>query len=430
MVEHGDLLHYLNMKCMNNILLIYPKPSLDKNPRFGFSVQLLQLATILKTNKANVFYLDYSYKEYYAENLIHYININNIDTIITEIDTFALKRSENLNNALEILKLAKDNNVKTMAFGYSCIMDSDSILYADYVVKANPLIEIPKLIFESPNIPNISNYDTLPYPDRDLLLTNDFFAKNNSSTLIKTAEGCLNSCIFCQRRGWQNSYKKHSIDYVIKEFTYLKEKHYKNVWINDENFTFDIYRAKKILRELINNSLTNKMKISISSWSKIDKEFLDLFKKANGSIISMGIESANEKILEYYKKKIDLNKTKELIDYADSIGIYMVGNFIIGAPMESEETIEKTFSFIFDSKLDQVNIKILDYMIGSILYEKLNKKDKHHYFACAENKLCKFPLQDLINIKNNFLNKFYKMNQNRLKEKIIKFGEPYYQIKY
>ncbi len=415
---------------MNNILLVYPKPSLDKNPRFGFSMQLLQLASVLKMNNATVFYLDYSYEEYSKETLIHYINENHVDIVITEIDTFALKRSENLSNAIEILKLAKNNNIKTMAFGYSCIMDSDSIFYADYVVKANPLIEIPKLIFESPNMPNKNNYDTLPYPDRDLLLTNDFFAKNNNSTLIRTAEGCLNSCIFCQRRGWQNSYKKHSIDYVIKEFTYLKEKHYKNVWINDENFTFDINRAKKILVKLINNSLTDEMKISISSWSKIDKEFLDLFKEAKGSIISMGIESANDEILDFYEKRIDLNKIKELIDYADSIGIYMVGNFIIGAPMESEKSIENTFSYISDSKLDQVNIKILDYMIGSVLYERLAKKEKHHYFACSENGLCQFPLQDLINLKNNFLAKFYRKNQNRLKEKIIKFGEPYYQIKY
>ena len=86
------------------------------------------------------------------------------------------------------------------------------------------------------------------------------------------------------------------------------------------------------------------MKISISSWTNIDFEFLKLAKKANISIISMGIESANEEILDFYRKKINLEQTKELIAFADSIGIYMVGNFIIGAPMETFKTISNTFN--------------------------------------------------------------------------------------
>lgn len=414
---------------MNNILLVYPKPKYDKNPRFGFSIQLLQISSILRDNGCNVFYIDYSYKDYNQAEFIRFIDDNEIEAIIVEIDSFALKRSENGINAFELLKISRKKGIKTIAFGYDCIMDSESISYADHIVTDSPFDNIPSILGVDLNGTCYNTYyDSLPYPDREILFTNKFFQNNRTSTLIRTAEGCLNSCTFCQRRGWQNGYKKHSIEYVIQEFRHLKKQGYVNVWISDENFTFDLSRAKSILRKLIDEKITVGMKISISSWTNIDFEFLQLAKKANISIISMGIESANENILDFYDKKINLLHTKDLIEYADSIGIYTVGNFIIGAPMETVDTISKTFSFINESRLDQVNIKILDYMIGSKLYETLGEKSAHHYFACSENGLCSFSLSELTKLRDDFLKSFYASKQCRLKEKIKKYGLPYYPI--
>ena len=229
-----------------------------------------------------------------------------------------------------------------------------------------------------------------------------FFIKNKYSTLIEMSQGCLNTCSFCQRKAWNNEYKTHSLEYIISEFYVLHRNQFKNIWIVDDNFTFDLDRAKKILMEIINNKLSIGMKIAISSWSKIDEEFLDIAKMANISIISIGIESANSEILKFYKKDINLERISKLIDYADSIGIFVVGNFIIGAPMETKLSIQETFDFISKSKLDQVNIKILDYMIGSELYKQLEFKEKHHYFSCSENGLCNFKLQELIDMKQSF----------------------------
>ena len=62
---------------------------------------------------------------------------------------------------------------------------------------------------------------------------------------------------------------------------------------------------------------------------------------------SFGIESGVSDILEFYKKQIDLDKATEIIQYADSIGIYTVGNFILGAPSENENSIQKTCSYFY-----------------------------------------------------------------------------------
>lgn len=78
-------------------------------------------------------------------------------------------------------------------------------------------------------------------------------------------------------------------------------------------------------------------------------------------------------------------------------------------------------------KLDQVNIKTLDFMIGSELYNSLDK-DKYsdiHYLCCLETGLGRLPLRDLKIMKNNFLKEYYANNKDRLFEKIKQFGQPY-----
>ncbi len=209
---------------------------------------------------------------------------------------------------------------------------------------------------------------------------------------------------------------------------YIKNSQYTNIWITDDNFTFNLKRAKNLLYELINKRLTENMKIVCSSWTKIDKEFLVLAKQANITTISFGIESTSQKILNFYKKDIDLERTKKIIEYANQIGLFTVGNFIVGAPMETEETINNTFQYATDTPFDQVNIKTLDYMAGSELYSSLPKEItdlKRHLFACKENNLNKFSITELRNKINNFKKIFILSRKSVIKKKIYTHGLPY-----
>ena len=170
------------------------------------------------------------------------------------------------------------------------------------------------------------------------------------------------------------------------------------------------------------------MKISCSSWTKIDEEFLDIAKSANVSIISFGIESANIEILKFYNKKIDLKEVNKLISYADKIGLYTVGNFIIGSPMETKQTIENTFKYALQTPFDQVNLKILDYMAGSELFENLpaeQRGDRRHIFACKENGLNNFSINEIKEQITLFKQYFSINRREKLKNKVKKCGQPY-----
>jgi hypothetical protein len=117
-----------------------------------------------------------------------------------------------------------------------------------------------------------------------------------------------------------------------------------------------------------------------------------------------------------------------MIRYANSIGIFTIGNFIIGAPMETVETINETFSFIKECSFDQINIKTLDYMIGSELYSSTDTsitRGSTHIFACKELGLNSFTLEELGSIKKSFMHIYYKDRKQEIAEKIDKYGTPF-----
>lgn len=411
-----------------NILFIYPKPDQLKKPRFGFSYEMLIFATIF-SKYHNVYIKDFSCEYYDMNELVSFVIKKNIDIVFIECDSYALKRSQNILHAIDIMN-ALNKYAKIIAYGNYCYIKKINFSNATFTIvdnEVNKFIEYVNYLEGYNHIPYITKYDNLPYIDRNILLKIPYYKENKKNTLLQTSKGCENTCTFCQRKGWQSYYTAHSDYYVLNEIRELRKEGYQNIWIIDENFTFNLNRAKRLLKSIIKESLHENMNFFISSWTNIDKEFLDLAKNSNIKIISFGIESSNKEILKFYKKNIDIDSIPNIVQYANSIGIFTVGNFIIGAPMETEETIKETFSFIKKCEFDQVNIKNLDYMIGSNLYETLDEKlkEKDHIFACLENGLNNLKLNEIKNKKEKFLLEYYKLHRPLIEKKIRLYGMPF-----
>lgn len=430
---------------MANVLLIYPEPEIIKDSRFGFSLNLLYLSSILKQTGHQVVFKDYSVERIETRVLKQILKVT--DVAIIEFDSFPLKRSLNVHNGELLAELIKANSkdIKTIAIGNDCILYPRSIPNIDYTflmeaekaihVVVECLVNGKKIDEHNLSRMTLEQLDDLPCPDRKILSsyaehggTISKKPKLAKSTLIQTSRGCRNTCRFCQRKGWADTYREHSVDYVVREFREIAANNYVNVWICDDNFTFNLKRAKTILKRLVSERLTEGMYIALSSWTNIDYEFLDLAKKANVSVISMGVESASQDILDFYMKNIDLKKTQELISFADQLGLYTVGNFIIGAPMETEETINETFEYAMRVPFDQVNVKVLDYMLGAELYKSLPdhlKTDERHIFACKENGLNEFTLDYLKMRIAKFQEQFYLQRKSYFFTKVNRDGFPY-----
>jgi len=415
---------------MTNITVIYPQPNEYKEPRFGFSYDWATLGTVLHCALLR----DYSVTPFDQDIFVMELQDNNIQIAIIEFDSFALKRSENILHGQELINIIQQTNphIKIIAYGHYPCITKQNIEGADITIRENNL----NVIFEAihtlrPDLLSLIRFDTFddfPIIDRPFLNRSiPYFEQHRKSTLVQTAVGCENTCIFCQRKSWQQKFMIHSDSYIFIEFEELQKQGIANLWITDENFTFDLTRAKRILTEFVAREITIDMNICISSWTNIDDKFLDIAKTANIKTISFGIETGNTDIQRFYRKNINLQKVKAVMQYADKIGIYTIGNFILGAPMETKETIKHTFDFIRECNFDAINCKILAYMRGAELFSNLPiaLQNQACVFACKENGLCNFPLLDLESIKNEFLQQYYLERKDYLKWKIDKFGVPY-----
>lgn len=93
-----------------NILMIYPKPDKFKKPRFGFSYEMLIISTVL-SKYHNVSIKDFSCEHFDMHNFMGYVSGEHFDLALVECDSYALKRSQNVLHAAEIIDVLNKYNL-------------------------------------------------------------------------------------------------------------------------------------------------------------------------------------------------------------------------------------------------------------------------------------------------------------------------------
>ena len=116
--------------------------------------------------------------------------------------------------------------------------------------------------------------------------------------------------------------------------------------IEDDSFTLKRIHAVSVCEEILRRkikihwSLPNGVRID-----KLDPELLRLMKKSGCYYIALGIESANQRILDMIKKRLDKNVVRKVVTMVNDSGIEGVGFFMIGLPTETREEIMETINF-------------------------------------------------------------------------------------
>ncbi len=111
----------------------------------------------------------------------------------------------------------------------------------------------------------------------------------------------------------------------------------------------------------------------------IDSELLSLLKELNVIRISLGIESASQRILDYYKDStLTIEEVQRALDLCAENGISVEASFILGAPEETAEDLLSTYTFIFDNykkgKIDFAPVTILTPYPGTKLWQYVEEK--------------------------------------------------------
>lgn len=266
----------------------------------------------------------------------------------------------------------------------------------------------------------IDNLDKLPFPSRHLVEKYDYGKFPFGLTLKKkvtssiTSRGCPFHCRFCTRYsnvldGW--GFRQRTPQNVLQEFETLIG-HYGSMLIVDDSFLADKKRAHAIFDGLISMGSDIDLHIVGTRVDYADKDLYKKMKQAGVKMVTYGIESGNQDVLDFYDKRVTVKQIRDTVQLAREMNFFTVATFIIGAPIETEEHIKNTIKFACSLPLDVALFGALGYMRGSQLWDEAVKnnllsKDSEGVLADSRKGLGNFTLEELITYGSEAFQRFY-----------------------
>jgi radical SAM superfamily enzyme YgiQ (UPF0313 family) len=90
--------------------------------------------------------------------------------------------------------------------------------------------------------------------------------------------------------------------------------------------------------------------------------------------IKYGMESADQNLLNFCKKNMDLDKAYRIIKVTKKLGIKVHLTFCLGLPGETRQTIQKTISFIQEVQPDSLQFSFATPFPGTEYFAYLEQK--------------------------------------------------------
>ncbi len=229
-------------------------------------------------------------------------------------------------------------------------------------------------VMHNPDRPTIQDLDSLPHVtdvyrrDLDVRRYNVPFLLHPFVSLY-TTRGCPAQCTFCL---WPQTlsghpWRKRSTDDVAREMAKAKEywPYVKEFFFDDDTFNLQKARTVELCAKLKPLGLT----WSCTSRVTTDFETLKAMKEAGCRLLIVGYESGDQQILKNIKKGATIERARQFTKDCHKLGLVVHGDFIIGLPGESRETIKNTIKFAKELDVETIQVSVAHAYPGTELHE-------------------------------------------------------------
>jgi anaerobic magnesium-protoporphyrin IX monomethyl ester cyclase len=410
------------------VSLINPSPNEDisetiKGKASWPPLGILYLASVLKRNNYDVSVLDMPAKGYSIEDTVRWVEHEDPDVLGFSTHSMTGRCAASISDRVK----EWNPNVLNVFGSFYATFNADRILRkypsVDIVVrgegeetilelvksvdKGSPLEKVAglnyrekKLVKRTPDRPLIEDVDSIPFPDRTLLEEEYHSTISGVSIAIKKftsvlhSRGCVHNCKFCccnqfSRGRWRD----RSIDNTVEELSMLQDEGYQQFIFVDDTFTLNPNKTIKLCRNMRKEGID-------MEWiceGRVDSGSHEMFRemvRTGCKIMYFGIESANQRILDYYDKKITPQQTEDAVRKARRAGIdLIVGTFILGGPDETREEIQNTLDFAQKLPMDIPQFNILGAHPGMQIWTEMKQKgyideEEHWETGIDVSKIC------------------------------------------
>jgi hopanoid biosynthesis associated radical SAM protein HpnJ len=306
---------------------------------------------------------------------------------------------------VKIAEMMKDANPKLkVAFvGPPATVDPEGTLRAskaiDFVVRrefdrqivdyanGKALAELPGVSYRvngsfahTPDGPAIENLDELPWVtktykrDLDITRYNVPFLLNPFISFY-TSRGCPAMCTFCL---WPQTHSGHrwrlrSSDDVAAEVRFALESfpNLKEIFFDDDTFNYQKARTIELARKL------RPLKFTWSCTSRVttDYETLKAMREAGCRLLIVGYESGDPQILKNIKKGATVEMALRFTENCKKLGIAVHGDFIVGLPGETRQSLRRTIDFAKRLDCETVQVSIAHPYPGTEFYSYAAKNN-------------------------------------------------------
>lgn len=235
--------------------------------------------------------------------------------------------------------------------------------------------------------PFIQNLDELLFPARHLIDNNIYRRPDNNSVqaVIKVSRGCPHHCFFCLATPTSGSkVRMRSPENIIAEIRECITKY------NIKNFIFwsDIFNQdREWTMNLCKKIIDSGLKFTWSANTRADtadERMAKYMHKAGCRLVSIGVESGSQYILDKIGKGTTINEIRDTVKAFKKAKIKVYNYFVIGLPWDDEDTINETINFAIELDSDFVSFYTATPLPATRFYHYV-KNELHEEIESFEN---------------------------------------------
>ena len=227
---------------------------------------------------------------------------------------------------------------------------------------------------KNPSRPLIKDLDTLPFPARHLIEGVAFSnpkLKTRPYTTMVTSRNCPYQCIYCvpssltfareieyrADHGIKPPISFRTPENVVAEIEMLAAQGYKAIAFVDDNFIWNEQRLAAICEPLKNHGIVWGCQARVDA---ITENIARILADSNCQYVDLGVESFDDEILAFVKKKITRQQIIDAIKILNQYKVPVKLNILIGtSPLETKDTIKQTFKEARKLNVSQIMFNIV-----------------------------------------------------------------------
>ena len=222
---------------------------------------------------------------------------------------------------------------------------------------------------------HVSNFDP-PFP-----YTEDYFKElNGRITYVETSRGCPFNCAFCLS-GRCGGVRFFDLEESKRKILLLANSGTQTVKFIDRTFNASRKRAIELFQFIIDNYNNGNIPDNVCFHFEIEGELVDddtveVLKKAPKGLFQfeIGLQSFNEKTLEYINRKTNLDKLSSVVKQILSLGnIHVHIDLIAGMSYEDYESFANSFNMAIELRPHMLQLGFLKLLHGAEMRENTDK---------------------------------------------------------